>query len=123
MITTVYVPLDGSERAQTALKPAAALAARARAELVLLATPWPDASPDTVDRYLSAQVAFVQQPARSWLVLDRSPVEAICTAATEPDALVCMTTRGLGKVRLTLLGSVAKEVVRTSVAPVLFVGP
>ncbi len=34
-----------------------------------------------------------------------------------------MTTRGRGVVKETLLGSVAAEVVRTSTAPVLFVGP
>jgi nucleotide-binding universal stress UspA family protein len=34
-----------------------------------------------------------------------------------------MTTRGRGVVRETLLGSVAEDVVRTSVAPVLLVGP
>ena len=122
MITTVYVPLDGSDRAEKALAPGATLAARTGAELVLLAALWPGASPETADSYLSVQAAFLQHPARPCLVLDRSPADAIRTAATEPDTLVCMTTRGLGRVR-ELLGSVAKEVVRTSVAPVLFVGP
>jgi nucleotide-binding universal stress UspA family protein len=50
-------------------------------------------------------------------------VDAILTAAAEADALVCMTTRGRGVVRATLLGSVAEAVVRSSEAPVLFVGP
>ncbi len=44
MSMTVYVPLDGSERAERALAPASAVAARAGAELVLFAAPWPDTS-------------------------------------------------------------------------------
>ncbi len=123
MTITVYVPLDGSDRAERALAPATAIAARTGAELVLFATPWPDTRPETVSNYLSVQAAFLELPARPWLVLDRTPVDAIRTAAAEPDALVCMTTRGRGVVSEALLGSVAEEVVRTSVAPVLFVGP
>ena len=123
MSTTVYVPLDGSERGERALAPATALAARTGAELVLFATPWPHTSREAMGNYLSVQAAFLGQPARPWLVLDRSPVDAIRTAAAEPGALVCMTTRGRGVAKETLLGSIAADVVRTSAAPVLFVGP
>ena len=123
MTTTLYVPLDGSERAQRALPVAAAIAGRAGAELVLLATPWPDTAVETVNSYLSVQAAFLDPPVRPWLVLDRTPGDAIAMAAAEPDSLVVMTTRGRGFVSGALLGSVAEEVVRTSVAPVLFVGP
>ncbi len=123
MTATVYVPLDGSERAEAALPPACALAERTGAELVLVATPWPATSTETVNNYLSARAAFLDQPARTRLVLDREIADAVRMVAAEPDTLVCMTTRGRGVVQEALLGSVAAEVVRTSVAPVLFVGP
>ena len=123
MTTTVYVPLDGSERAEAALLPASAIAGRAGAELVLLSTRWPDCSAETVNRYLDARAAFLDVPARTVLALDRGPVDAITMAATEPGALVCMTARGKGAVRKALLGSVAEEVVRTSISPLLLVGP
>jgi nucleotide-binding universal stress UspA family protein len=123
MTATVYVPLDGSERAEAALLPATALAARAGADLVLFATPWPNTSTETVSSYLSVRAGFLDRPARTRLVLDREPADAIRMVAAEPDALVCMTTHGRGALRKALLGSVAEEIVRTSVAPALFVGP
>lgn len=122
-ITTVYVPLDGSERAEAALPPAGAIAERSGAELVLLSARWPDASVETVEHYLDARAAFSDFPARRQIVLDRGPAAAIRTAATEPAALVCMASRGRGALREALLGSVGEEVVRTVSAPVLLVGP
>ena len=123
MLQTVYVPLDGSERAESALTPAVALAECAGAELVLLSAAWPDASADTVNNYLSARAAFLGRPARASLVLDRDPADTIRMVAAEAGSLVCMATRGRGAIREALLGSVGEEVVRTSVAPVLLVGP
>jgi nucleotide-binding universal stress UspA family protein len=123
MTTTVYVPLDGSERAEAALVPARAIATRAGAEVVLLSTLWPLRFPETVERYLSARAAFLDVPARTMLMLDRGPVDAITMVAAEAGALVCMTARGRGALRKALLGSVAEEVVRTSVSPLLLVGP
>lgn len=123
MTKTVYVPLDGSERAEAALGPAMALASRAGAALVLLSAHWPDAGPDTPRDYLDARAAFLDQSARTWLVLDREPAAAILLAAEAPDALVCMATRGRGALRTAVLGSVAEEVVRTSPTPVVLVGP
>ncbi len=123
MTTTVYVALDGSERAEAALRPAMALASRAGAELVLLSTPWPNGGTDTPRSYLDARAAFLDQPARTWLVLDRDPADAILLAANVPDGLVCMATHGRGALREAVLGSVAEEVVRTSTTAVVLVGP
>jgi nucleotide-binding universal stress UspA family protein len=123
-ITTVYVPLDGSDRAATAIGPALALADRTEAEVVLLATPWPGERLDTVERHLDAQVAFTEHPkVRPLVVLDREPADAICTVAADPGALVCMSTRGRGAARGTLLGSVGEAVLRSTSRPLLFVGP
>jgi len=122
MIRTVYVPLDGSELAQAALKPGVALAARAGAELVLLTTRWPGAGVDTPRNYLDARIAFLDHPARPLLVLDREPEDAIVLAANEPGAMICMATHGRGAVRAAVLGSVAEAVMRESAAPVVLVG-
>ena len=120
---TVYVPLDGSERAEAALGAAAPFAARIGAELVLLSAHWPNADIETARNYLDVRAAFLEQPARTWLVLDRDPVDAIVLAACERDAVVCMATRGRGALRTAVLGSVAEEVVRTSPTPLVLVGP
>jgi nucleotide-binding universal stress UspA family protein len=123
-ISAVYVPLDGSERAETALRPALVLAERCDAELVVLAAPWPDTKRDTIQRYLDAQVAFAEHPkVRPMLVHDRDAVDAICMATAEPGALVCMSTRGRGAAREALLGSVGAAVLRSASGPLLFVGP
>ncbi len=123
MPQTVYVPLDGSDRAEAALGPAAAIAARAHAALVLLSAHWPDEGSDAARDYLDARAASLDQSARTWLVLEREPAAAILVAAKSPDALVCMATHGRGGLRATVLGSVAEEVVRTSPTPVVLVGP
>ncbi len=120
---TVYVPLDGSERAEAALGAAAPLATRIGAELVLLSARWPNADIETARSYLDVRAAFLEQPARTWLVLDREPAEAIVLAACERDAVVCMATRGRGALKTAVLGSVAEEVVRTSPTPLILVGP
>jgi nucleotide-binding universal stress UspA family protein len=123
IITTVYVPLDGSERAETALRPAAAIAERTGADLVALSTVWPGARVETVERYLEARTVFFDHPARPRFVPDQGAADAIRAAAAEDGALVCMTTRGRGAVRKALFGSVSEEIARTASAPVLLVGP
>jgi nucleotide-binding universal stress UspA family protein len=123
MTTTVYVPLDGSDRAEAALAPGAALAARAGAELVLLAARWPKAEDHTVQSYLDAQAARSPIPARPWILRDRQPAEAIVLACESDGALLCMATHGRGGLREAAVGSVAEAVIRRSVAPIVLVGP
>jgi nucleotide-binding universal stress UspA family protein len=123
-ITSVYVPLDGSARAETALRPGLELASRCDAEVVLVAAPWPDTKLNTIQRYLDAHVAFAERPnVRSLLVEDRAPADAICSVAVEPGALVCMSTRGRGATRQALFGGVGAAVLRAASRPLLFVGP
>ena len=119
----VYVPLDGSERAEAALGAAVPLATRLGAELVLLSARRPDVGIGTTRTYLDARAASLDRPARSLLVLDRDPAAAIALAANEQDAVVCMATRGRGAFRQAVLGSVAEEVVRASTTPLVLVGP
>ncbi len=122
-IQTVVVPLDGSERAEQALRPAVQLAGRMDADLVLMTTRWEATHLDTVTKYLDVQIALVEREARPLVVLDRETPEAILLAAREPGALVCMTTHGRGGVARAALGSVAEAVVRGSNGPVVLMGP
>lgn len=123
MITTVYVPLDGSEVADGAIAPALELARRAGAELALLAARWPDARESTMRNYLDARAAFVDGPVDACVIADQAPAEAIVEAGAEPGALVCMATRGRGALRAALLGSVAEAVVRSARGATVLVGP
>jgi nucleotide-binding universal stress UspA family protein len=124
MIKTVVVPLDGSRRSQTALQPAAWLARRSGADIRLLTTSF---SADT-----SAEESFLERCAqqlpddavRTEVVHRTFPYHGIIEAAeAEPDAILCMSTRGRTGLGLLLLGSVADEVIRQTTAPVVLIGP
>jgi nucleotide-binding universal stress UspA family protein len=120
-IPSVIVPLDGSELAERALGPAVQLADRMGSMLVLMsASPEPERVKE-VQQYLDDRVRALDGEARPLLVLDRTAPDAILVAAD--GALVCMTTHGRGAVMRAALGSVAEEVVREAVGPVVLVGP
>jgi hypothetical protein len=79
------VPLDGSELAESALGPGVALAKRLDAELVVVTTEWPGTAPRTQAGYLDARIAWLGHPARTILVHDRAPDDAIVAAAADLD--------------------------------------
>ena len=121
-VQTVLVPLDGSERAEQALRPAVQLAERLDAELVLMTTQWEATRVETVQRYLDVHIALLERDARPLVVLDREAPEAILLAARDSGALVCMTTHGRSGMASAALGSVAEAVVRGSNGPVVLIG-
>jgi nucleotide-binding universal stress UspA family protein len=123
MIKKVYVPLDGSEVADAAVRPGAELALRAGVPVVLVAARWPNARESTMQSYLDAHVAFLDGPVESWVIVDQEPADAIIGLAGESGAAVCMSTHGRGAFRATLLGSVAEAVVRSASGALLLVGP
>jgi nucleotide-binding universal stress UspA family protein len=123
MTKVVYVPLDGSPRAEAALAPATALAAQTGADLVFLAARPSGAEDHVVERYLDVQVAVSTVPARPWILHDRKPAEAILLAAESDDSMLCMATHGRTGLGEVMLGSVAEAVLRRSVAPIVLVGP
>jgi len=123
MTKVVYVPLDRSPRAEAALVPAAALAARTGAELVLLAACRSGSEDHVVERYLDVHVALSSVPARPWILHDREPADAIVLAAESDDSMLCMATHGRSGLGEVMLGSVAEAVLRRSVAPIVLVGP
>jgi nucleotide-binding universal stress UspA family protein len=52
------------------------------------------------------------------------PAEVILAiAATEPDGILCMATRGKGAIRAAVLGSVSTKIVCNSTQPLILVGP
>ncbi len=125
MTKTVFVPLDGSERAEAALAPATALAVRTGAELVLITARGPRSADHVAESYLDVLTAFSAEtvPTRPLVLHDREPADAVALAAEAEDSLVCMTTHGRSGLGVTMLGSVAEECVRRSPAPVVLIGP
>jgi nucleotide-binding universal stress UspA family protein len=122
---TLIVPVDGSTTAERGLRVATQLAERLEACDVVVVS-------------VDLDVAERQQPYVDSL-LDRTETTTVDVrgechagdvaavvariAAREPDAAVCMTTRGRGRVAAPLLGSVATEVLRAVDGPTVLVGP
>jgi nucleotide-binding universal stress UspA family protein len=121
---TVIVPLDGSELAERALAPAAELARRAQARVVVLTA-----------RYGGVVVEprhYLEEAARTAGIADPEPVvvegrlaasSIVDLVGASPDPVVCMATHARGGAGQALFGSVAEEVLRRADAPILLVGP
>src|SRR5438270_768954 len=126
MFYTILVPLDGSPLAQHALRPAIAIAKRARATLRLgrvrsrgFRAPAPD---DALFRVLAVQAdADLGEVAAGLrldglsvdtkVVLNQPPAVAVLVAA-EWAGLIVMASHGRGRVARVFLGSVTDKVVR-----------
>jgi nucleotide-binding universal stress UspA family protein len=124
-MVTVVVPLDGSEFAERALRPACALAARIEDARVLLVSCAPDDAA-VVEAHLEDRAGLFAAvvDVHTRIVDDVEPVEGILrTITSTPDALLCMATHGRGGLRTAVLGSVAEQVVRRSSEPLVLVGP
>ncbi len=123
MPRTIIVPLDGSLHAERALEPAWMLAQQAHAQLVLVTT-GPEGMVHPMS-YLEAAARNVGGAAvLKFVSPEHSAADAIMRiAASEPGAVVCMTTRTHGGVGLPVLGSVAEEVLRRIEVPLVLVGP
>lgn len=124
-MTTIVVPLDGSVVAERAIRPACSIAARVEQARVLLVSCGPDdvaATQHQLDDRASLYRDVVDIETR---IGDESdPAEEILAiAAAEPDATLCMATRGKGGIRATVLGSVSTEIVCRSTRPLVLVGP
>ncbi len=120
---TLVVCLDGSEHADTALRPAAAFAARAGGRLLLVACASDEGA--QLEGHLAARAARFRGvvDVDVSVITTSAPADALLEAAGELGALLCLSTHGHGGVRTALLGSVAHEVVCRTTRPVLLVGP
>jgi nucleotide-binding universal stress UspA family protein len=123
MTKTIIVPLDGSRFAERALAPARTLARQTDASIVLLMSRLGgDPEPDAYFQSVSER-AGIAAP-RVVVIPDRLAATAIpMVAGTEPDPLICMSTRGHSGPGVALFGSVAEEVLRRIDVPAVFVGP
>jgi nucleotide-binding universal stress UspA family protein len=123
MIPTTYVvPLDGSPFAERAVPVAAALAERVGGGLLLVsATVHGPLEPKTYLEGVSSRITNV--PVETIAHLDHVPSEAILDVTSESDdRVVCMTSHGGGRLRWSMLGSTAEEVVRRAERPLVLVG-
>lgn len=124
MTKTILVPLDGSEFAATALAPAAALAKRLDARVVLMTSRLGGITeePERSLSDLAANAGITNFD--TMVVTDREAREGIVRLAGElEDPLVCMTTHGRSGLGVAFLGSVASDVVRALSTPLLLIGP
>jgi nucleotide-binding universal stress UspA family protein len=120
---TIIVPLDGSEFSERAVPVATELAAQLHAEVILARTTYGDVRYAT--SYLNHLAQLAGDESIEVLVLaDFDTPRAIALAVQgRRSPIICMTTHGRGRLRWTLQGSVAEEVITQSAEPVLLVGP
>jgi nucleotide-binding universal stress UspA family protein len=145
MFGKILVPLDGSQLAERALKPALALARSAKGEVYLLQVTqpqemlvphhgggyaffWPDQSQeraaDDARNYLETVLDTYVDPAVAIFPLleQGDPASMIVDIAHNEDVdLVVMSSHGYTGFSRWLLGSTAEKVVRSSDCPVLIV--
>jgi nucleotide-binding universal stress UspA family protein len=118
---TLVVPLDGSPFAERALPVAERLGARLQAGVVAITTEW-ESGFDEPEAYLE-HIAARHPAVETMLVRLRDPIRAIEYALLDgPDRTVCMTSHGRGGLRWAMVGSVAEDLIRTAVKPLVVVG-
>lgn len=124
MPKTVVVPLDGSTFAERALRPAAEVARRAGAHVVVMTARYGGVVVEP-RRYLeeAARTAGIDD-AESVVVEGRLAATAIAGVACEhPEAAVVMTTHARERLGRALFGSVAEEILREAKDAALLIGP
>ena len=120
---TIVVPLDESELAERAVHVAVPLAHRLGADVVLTSATFGD---ERARHDYLEHVATIADEVTFEEIVDPDVDASAAIARTvleSPDAMVCMTTHGRGRLRWAAAGSVAEEVIRDSSSPLLLVGP
>lgn len=119
----VLVPLDGSELATAALPPAAALAERFGAQLHAVTVVPDDDGADGAGGHLASSLGAEPGDDRVHVLTGDDPAGAIIDLAADlGNTLVCLATRGRGRVAGAVVGSVAREVLQRSPDPIVAVG-
>lgn len=123
----VLVPLDGSELAAEAMPTARELAARFGAPLSTVSVAAEAGEVGDLRDHAAAALAMegdADVDDRVHVVVDDDPAAAIQRRAAElGDCLVCMSTRGRGRLSGAVVGSVARQVLQGSGVPLVAVGP
>jgi nucleotide-binding universal stress UspA family protein len=124
---SILVPSDGSDRSETAVVPALALARAANVPIVFIRS---EADLDEVDaaaaslRELAVRYGGDAETDTVVVTSDQGSVgEALVKEATNRRGLICMASHGRTRVGKAVLGSVAADVLSLSSSPVLVVGP
>ncbi len=124
MTKTIVVPLDGSEFAERALVPAAALAERTGADVTLMTSKMGGVVVEP-ERYLTDAAAKAGIAGANVAVIsDHFAASGLkIVVADLADPIVCMSTHGHSGVIQALLGSTAEDAIRLVHAPMLLLGP
>src|SRR5215207_4350081 len=130
MVSTILIPLDGSELARHALPFATFLARATQARLVLLhayrsqgQAPKPDSELDLIQEHADLASGLRERGvhATTWLSYDEPGPAIVKTAADLQADLIVMSTHGRGGVGQLIYGSVAEHVSQHSSVPVILV--
>lgn len=130
MVSTILIPLDGSELARHALPFATFLARATQARLVLLHAyqsrkldPEADPELDLIQEHADLASGLRERGvhATTWLSYDEPGPAIVKTAADLQADLIVMSTHGRGGVGQLMYGSVAEHVVRHAPVPVILV--
>jgi nucleotide-binding universal stress UspA family protein len=122
MISTIVLPLDGSELSHGALPIANELAAAIDASVLLLASGW-GSTVTELESYLNEKASSLSVPVSISVVPDTFPATAIAAAVNDTNDTIVMATHGRTGFGKALLGSVSEDVLKRSDHPVLLVGP
>ena len=120
----VLLPLDGSDFALAAMPTARALSFRFAAQLQVISVADDEADADRLVRHAGASLGADRLDEQVHVVIGADPADAITArSAALASCLVCMSTRGRGRVAGTLIGSVTRQVLQSSPTPLIAVGP
>ena len=120
----VLVPLDGSKFAAAALRTARALAARFGAALHTVSVAAHEDEVDVMRGEAAAALGPGAGPEQVHVVVrDDAAAGIAATAADLGSALICMSTRGRGRMAGAVVGSVARSLLQSAGEPIVVVGP
>ena len=120
----VLLPLDGSDFALAAMPTARALSVRFGAQLQVISVADDEADADRLGRHARASLGADLVDEQVHVVVGVDPADAITARAVAlGSCLVCMSTRGRGRVAGTVIGSVTRQVLHSTQTPLVAVGP
>ncbi len=121
-MSSIVVPLDGSDLARSALPVAQDLAHSLDSSVVLLTSGW-GSTVEELQAGLEAQAAELDVATTTSVVPDTFPATAIVQAVKDTDDAIVMATHGRTGLGKALLGSVAEDVLKGTDRPVVLLGP
>ncbi|MDP1793499.1 MAG: universal stress protein [Acidimicrobiales bacterium] len=120
----VLVPLDGSKLALQAMPTARVLADRFGAELQSVSVAGAEDEVDHLRSMAAAALNVDFGSDRAWVVAGEDAADEIVRRSESlGSCLVCMTTRGRGRLHGAIVGSVARSVLQRSGEAVVALGP